>query len=255
MPSLLHAQQTIDLRNDFSARIREHSIGPFLAIHTNIEKLPREFQFSGITFDVTIGVDGHVRSASAISGPPQFFTQAQQIEAARTFRPFADPHGKPVQARIHDSVAILPPERWRTPHEPFPANIDLTTLSITLQRTACYGSCPIYTVTLFGDGRVQYEGETFVQAKGKRSSHITPAQVQALLEDFRRADFFSALPQYVAGVTDMPSENITFHYNGKTRGVDLYAPGMAGAPDSIANLPTLIDETAGTAKWIGNGSR
>ena len=30
---------------------------------------------------------------------------------------------------------------------------------ITLERTACFGTCPIYTITIYGDGRVVYDGE------------------------------------------------------------------------------------------------
>ncbi|MEO8396969.1 MAG: DUF6438 domain-containing protein, partial [Chloroflexota bacterium] len=32
-------------------------------------------------------------------------------------------------------------------------------VAITLERTACHGTCPIYTVSIFEDGTVNYEGE------------------------------------------------------------------------------------------------
>jgi Domain of unknown function (DUF6438) len=38
--------------------------------------------------------------------------------------------------------------------------------SIKLERTACLGTCPIYSVTIFSDGRLEYKGEMFVKAKG-----------------------------------------------------------------------------------------
>jgi hypothetical protein len=38
--------------------------------------------------------------------------------------------------------------------------------SIKLERTACLGTCPIYSVTIFSVGRLEYKGEMFVKAKG-----------------------------------------------------------------------------------------
>ena len=38
-------------------------------------------------------------------------------------------------------------------------------LVITLERTACHGTCPIYKLTIEGNGTVIYEGQDFVQVK------------------------------------------------------------------------------------------
>ena len=43
---------------------------------------------------------------------------------------------------------------------------DYASLVITLERTACFGTCPIYKLTVYGDGRVEYEGERFVTVTG-----------------------------------------------------------------------------------------
>jgi len=255
-PAILGAQQTIDLRHNQASRFWEHSTGPTRDIHTDLDKLPREERFfAQITLDVIVTKEGRVDTARAIDGPHQFFAEAEQIERKRTYRPFTNSHGNPIQARIEDTVTISPPEKWRTPHEPFPIAIDATTLSISLKRTICMGTCPIYTVTIHGDGHVDYNGENFVHIKGKQTTRIAPEKVQALLNEFRHADFLSALDNYSAPVTDLPSEIITLSYNGKTRKVSIYAPGMSGTPDSIAYLPKLIDDTANTATWIGDGER
>ncbi|HWO34087.1 MAG TPA: DUF6438 domain-containing protein, partial [Candidatus Acidoferrum sp.] len=36
---------------------------------------------------------------------------------------------------------------------------DLTSVSVALRRTACYGTCPVYAVTIHGSGLVEYLGE------------------------------------------------------------------------------------------------
>lgn len=39
-------------------------------------------------------------------------------------------------------------------------------VTITLERTVCFGVCPDYVVTVHGDGTVEYEGRNFVAVKG-----------------------------------------------------------------------------------------
>ena len=81
---------------------------------------------------------------------------------------------------------------------------DVKTLTVQLERTACYGNCPAYTVTIHGDGRVEYNGKTPVKEKGLREGRIeaeqikaTPAGIQSqgrsLLNEFATAKFLHAL--------------------------------------------------------------
>ena len=64
-------------------------------------------------------------------------------------------------------------------------------VTITLERTACYGTCPVYKLTITGDGMVVYEGRDFVEVKGEQTSSISPAQVQDLVDAFEQANFLS----------------------------------------------------------------
>jgi hypothetical protein len=36
---------------------------------------------------------------------------------------------------------------------------DLRSVSVTLKRTACYGTCPVYSVAIHGNGLVEHLGE------------------------------------------------------------------------------------------------
>jgi hypothetical protein len=38
---------------------------------------------------------------------------------------------------------------------------------IKLQRTMCYGTCPVYSVTVDKEGNVNYYGEMFVYKRGE----------------------------------------------------------------------------------------
>ena len=52
---------------------------------------------------------------------------------------------------------------------------------IHMQRTSCFGPCPIYTVTIDARGMVTYEGERFVRVAGRQTARIAPSLVASLL--------------------------------------------------------------------------
>jgi hypothetical protein len=145
-------------------------------------------------------------------------------------------------------------EQWG-PHQPFPQG-SLSSARIRLERTACFGTCPIYTVEIRGDGTVIWNGARFVKAVGVRRYRISVAKVRQLVEQLRRANFYSALESYVdRGITDMPSATITVTYGGVTKSVHDYAGTRVGMPQAIKDLEAAIDEAAGTKALIGPPQR
>ena len=61
--------------------------------------------------------------------------------------------------------------------------------SIALERTSCLGSCPDYTVTIYGDGSVRYEGRAYVQIRGLRTRTIPVSAVRKLVEKLSKEGF------------------------------------------------------------------
>src|SRR5215207_1941680 len=67
---------------------------------------------------------------------------------------------------------------------------------IRLQRTACFGPCPIYTVSIDASGTVTYEGERSVRVVGRRTAHIDKSIVAGLLAKAERIRFFEMRDAY-----------------------------------------------------------
>src|SRR5262252_8625610 len=64
------------------------------------------------------------------------------------------------------------------------SDTDLKAVTISLERTHCYGNCPAYTVTIHGDGRVEYAGKEYVKVKEARSGQIDAAAIKVLASQF-----------------------------------------------------------------------
>ena len=60
----------------------------------------------------------------------------------------------------------------------------------TLIKTACYGSCPIYEMTIYSNLVVEFSGERFVNNIGKFTSRIAQSDLQNLQDAFSENEFF-----------------------------------------------------------------
>src|SRR5689334_17734255 len=127
------------------------------------------------------------------------------------------------------------------PTSPTPTVITSSDLVITFERTACHGTCPIYKLTIEGNGTVIYEGKDFVQVKGRQTASLSPDQIQQLVSAFEQTGFFT-LPDYTdQDTTDSPSVITSITLNGKTKTVNHYY-GDNSAPQGLFDLEFKIDE-------------
>ena len=123
-------------------------------------------------------------------------------------------------------------------------------LTIKLERTACFGACPVYSLTIRGNGSVLYEGKDFVRTKGTREATISADAVNQLLLAFEQADFYALDDSYTRfGKSDMPSAYTSISIGTRTKSVRHYL-GDNSAPDKLTELENKIDVVVNSAQWI-----
>jgi hypothetical protein len=133
---------------------------------------------------------------------------------------------------------------------------------ITLERTICYGACPMYTLTVKADGSVSFqpkyvEGRAIVSGELKRTS-ISRDKVKELVLQFAKADYFAFKDRYEFGDkecaeswTDYPSAITSITINGKSKSVNHYYGCMGNIVlDRLTELESKIDEIANTKQWL-----
>jgi hypothetical protein len=149
----------------------------------------------------------------------------------------------------------LPNGGYQATDVAFPPIVDSSTLRMTLERGPCYGDCPIYKLEVRGDGSVLYVGDGNVAISGHHRAAIPHESVDRLVEAYRKARFFSLLDSYVAGVTDGPWYTISLSFDGRTKTVQDYFGLKVGMPGAVVDLERLVDELAGTNRWIKGSPR
>lgn len=135
--------------------------------------------------------------------------------------------------------------------EPEPMNPPSSSnVEIRLARGACFGFCPVYTVSINGAGEVRYEGRNFVNVVGQRTATIPAENVARLLARFEEVGFDNLDDAYRANVSDLPSYTVSITRDGRTKTVVDYGGVQAGMPRTIRDLQDEIDRVAGTAQWV-----
>lgn len=219
---------------------------------------------------VTVDVEGHVIDAR-VGNNTYKLDPRPALEAARkwTFKPQSF-DGHPVQAVGIIMIKYVAAETAPDPKVAFPEGSPQDT-EITLRRTACYGSCPDYEVSIRGDGRVRFSSEyprfpgtaadvhrAFngynVLWPGPHETNAEPQAFAALLQKFRDAHFMGMKPQYTAGVTDSPTYELTLKVGQTAKVVVDYVGRSVGMPRSMTQLEDAVDTLAQTDRWVKGNS-
>jgi hypothetical protein len=127
---------------------------------------------------------------------------------------------------------------------------------ITLRRTECFGNCPNYKVTLRGDGTVVYEGNTFVNVRGRVVKHREPLVIATLAAKLDSMGYFSlAIPTHCDPIaTDQPYAATSVSYKGQRRAINHYY-GNYCIPKQLTKIEAEIDGAAGTKALVECPSR
>ena len=128
-------------------------------------------------------------------------------------------------------------------------------LIITLERTVCFGFCPVYKLTITADGVVVFEGRRFVKQEGATiRSAISKERLKQLMAEFDRVRFFSLETNYSNDLrrcmTDSPSAFTSIRINGKSKTIKHYRGCKEPKFKEITELENKIDEIVNTAQWL-----
>lgn len=91
-----------------------------------------------------------------------------------------------------------------------------TSFSVTISKGVCFGQCPMYSATVYGDGSVEYNGERFVDRVGVHTGTISPEDLCAILTEVEQRKLMQIDTSYVEEVPDAPMTKVTISYRGRS---------------------------------------
>jgi hypothetical protein len=130
-----------------------------------------------------------------------------------------------------------------------PAPITLTNHGVTqigIERSACYGTCPVYTFVLNRDGTFRYKGEAFVERMGMFTGSVSVYEFNRLAQYMKDFGFMELRDGYGAPGDDGDTVFTMVVMNG-TRKVVMDHSGFG--PSKLWAMEQLIDHILLYAKW------
>ena len=137
------------------------------------------------------------------------------------------------------------------------ADVRMEDVLVTIERTPCFGTCPVYTLSLTGEGIVTFNGVRFTRVTGQAVDTVAVDSVAALLREIQAAGYFTMKDNYTPSQpdacgmhhTDAPSVTTSVKTNTQSKQIVNYH-GCSGAPPALRAVEDAIDRVAGTKQWL-----
>ncbi|MDX2135875.1 MAG: DUF6438 domain-containing protein [Saprospiraceae bacterium] len=118
------------------------------------------------------------------------------------------------------------------------ARVDTIPL-VVLQTAGCFGFCPVYTVTVYPDGRAQYFGAQNVALAGEAVFQLTPEELRTLKASVEAANLWQYPDRLPSQVADAPFNTLrVFRADGAVKSVT----GSIDRPQALLDLEKQIKD-------------
>ena len=122
---------------------------------------------------------------------------------------------------------------------------DKGALLISYSRGTCFGRCPVYTIDVFENSVMQYNGRNFSDKEGLWQKTMTAAQMAKVNAAIKTANFATLDTEYKSMIPDLPRS--TFEYYG---GVEpKTVTGKETLPEQIKPLQKLLESYTELSGW------
>lgn len=132
---------------------------------------------------------------------------------------------------------------------------------LTLERTACSGACPVYSLAIHRDGRVHFVGVKDVAVMGERDWRLEAVYARHLFGEVERSGFLALQPRYSLEVEEFPGLVLSLRKHGVVQRVQLGGPDSADFPRDrdaeqlLTRLGVLIDKLTASGRFVDVGSK
>jgi hypothetical protein len=115
---------------------------------------------------------------------------------------------------------------------------------IDFQADACFGPCPIFTMTIFADGSALYDAKEYNEQMGQFKTSIKKPDLDSLFTLVANVNIFTLKDKYSMLATDHPTYTLTVKLkDGKNKTIVDYGPSGPEQLKKIYHLLFLFRET------------
>ncbi len=116
---------------------------------------------------------------------------------------------------------------------------------IEMFKGPCFGSCPVYKLTIYEGGIAAYDGRQYTNRIGLHTKLLDQNKYRDLINAFEESDMWGFQNIYKAEIPDLPTISITYHKDGQSKSVK----GKDGRPERILQLEEMLSQVAESGGW------
>ena len=157
----------------------------------------------------------------------------------------SDSNTQPRPIPPQSEVTAKSPEKDVTPPPPPPP---LPYVVMHLEKSACFGHCPMFELKLFSDGRAEYHGKAYTQRLGVYESRVTKAFIDLILHEAEKINYFQLNDHYpIDGqfISDLPNTTTYIKKSGREKTIIRNHNG----PLTLRKYETFLIERFDALRW------
>jgi hypothetical protein len=131
--------------------------------------------------------------------------------------------------------------------------LDINSLTIQMSRGPCFGSCPSYTITIQGNGLVEYVGARNVRVRGTQTAAVSRERAIEILHVLDRSQFAALEDRAFSWCFDTSSVGVSVFVDGKKKRVVSDGNCFGAKSGHQAQFVRAVDEIeklVGSDRWV-----
>lgn len=126
-----------------------------------------------------------------------------------------------------------------------PSKIQKEKFILSIEKLRCMGDCPVFTLKIYENGLILYDGKMFVSPRGEYYGKIRKKELDKLKGKFLENGFFDFKDFYKAQGMDLQTTYIFFSHKGTEKKIRDYS----NPPEELRELEKLLTGLIDKVRW------
>lgn len=118
--------------------------------------------------------------------------------------------------------------------------------NLKMDKGACFGSCPVYSLEIDHQGNAIYDGKRFTEKSGMYKYKLTKDQFKQVTDQLELMNFFALQDNFKSDVADLPTVTIAHTHRGLKKSIS----GKDTRPKRVLDLQKILEDIAKSEGWV-----
>ncbi|NOT38430.1 MAG: hypothetical protein HOP11_13745 [Saprospiraceae bacterium] len=118
---------------------------------------------------------------------------------------------------------------------------------LSLNKSSCFGKCPVYKITIYSDGLSILESKLNMNKIGLFHSKLSEEQLESITRKINKVQWPESRTRFMKNIPDLPVSTISFY---KQDSLFQRIESNSTLPQDLESIHTDLSDLANQSKWI-----